>query len=119
MKPPRQQTTARGRIPNAPRPEPWKPPEWQPEDAHAVQAVAHGRASEEQQRRAMNFIVHSLCGTYDMQFRPGGREGDRDTCFALGRDFVGKQLIKFINLNLSALKQTGVVGASTAAREQP
>ena len=94
----------KGRVPNVPRPEPWKPPEWTPEDAHAVQAVAQGRASEDQQRRAIRFIVDSICGTYDMPYRPGGAEGARDTDFALGRMFAGQQIVKFINLNIAAVR---------------
>ncbi|HEY1900779.1 MAG TPA: hypothetical protein VGG49_13405 [Steroidobacteraceae bacterium] len=93
-------TGRRGPIPKAPSRDPWVPPEWDPEDAHAVQAFMQGRASPEQQQRAAAFIVHQLCGTYDQSFRPGG---DRDTCFAEGKRFVGLQLVKFVNLNIARL----------------
>lgn len=91
----------RGPIPNAPRPEPWKPAEWVPEDGYAIQAVMQGRASEEQQRRAMVFIVNNICGTYDLSYRP---TGDRDTSFAEGKRFVGLQLVKFAQLNIALLR---------------
>jgi hypothetical protein len=105
-----QKITRRGKVPNAPRPEPWKPPEWEPEDAHAIQAVMYGRASEEQQKRAMAFIVNQICGTYDLSYRSAS---DRDTAFAEGKRFVGLQLTKFANLNIAALR-----GKNEAPKEQ-
>lgn len=95
------QIAKRGRVPNAPRIEPWKPTEWEPEDAHAVQAVMYGRASEDQQKRAMAFIVHRVCGTYDLSYRSGS---DSDTAFAEGKRFVGLQMVKFSQLNLAQLR---------------
>lgn len=104
----------RGKIPNVPRPEPWKPAQWENEDAFAVQAVMYGRASEDQQKRAMHFIVHTLCGTYDEAYRPGGEDGRRDTDFACGMQHVGKQLVKFSLLNIAAL-----TGKNTEQGEAP
>lgn len=92
---------ARGPIPGAPKPEPWKPADYEIADAAAIQAVAHGRASEDQQRRAFHFIVHAICGNYDLPYRPASA---RDTDFALGKMFVGQQLVKFVNLNLAVLR---------------
>lgn len=92
--------TGRGRIPNAPAPDPWKPVDWGVEDAYAVKAVMAGTASEGQQRRAMAFIVNQICGTYDLSYRP---TSDRDTAFAEGKRFVGLQCVKFANINIAAL----------------
>lgn len=91
----------RGRIPKAPRAEPWIPPEYEVEDAHAVQAVMYGRASEDQQKRAMAFILNQVCGTYDLSYRPSS---DRDSAFAEGKRFVGLQMVKLARLNIAALK---------------
>jgi hypothetical protein len=102
-------------VPNVPRPEPWKPAEWEPEDAHAIQAVMYGRASEEQQRRAMNFILNNLCGTYDLSYRP---TSDRDTVFAEGKRHVGLQLIKFAKLNIAQLRGKQTEQGETP-KEQP
>lgn len=115
MTPPRQRPTARGRIPNVPRPEPWKPAEWDPEDAYAVQAVMYGRASEDQQKRAMTFIVNQVCGTYDLSYRPAS---DRDTAFAEGKRFVGLQMVKFAQLNIARLRGTTKEQGETP-KEQP
>jgi hypothetical protein len=81
---------------------PWLPPQWDPADAGALQALARGEAAPHQQQRAVQFVVNALCGTYDMSFRP---EGDRDTVFAEGRRFVGLQIVKLLNLNLSTLRK--------------
>jgi hypothetical protein len=115
VKPPAQKPTSRGRAPNVPRPDPWKPAEWEPEDAYAVQAVMRGTASEDQQRRAMVFIVNQLCGTYDLSYRPSG---DRDTAFAEGKRFVGLQMVKFANINIAALRGKQTEQGETP-KEQP
>jgi hypothetical protein len=107
--------TGRGRIANVPRPEPWKPCEWDPEDGFAIQAVMAGRASEEQQRRAMSFIVNQICGTYDLSYRP---TSDRDTAFAEGKRFVGLQCVKFSRLNIAQLRGKQTEQGETP-KEQP
>lgn len=84
-----------------PKAEPWKPPYYEIEDAGAIQALLRGDAQAHQQQRALAYIIETLCGTYDMSFRPNG---DRDTCFAEGKRFVGNQLVKLAKLNLSKLK---------------
>ena len=71
--------------------ESWHPVPWEDADANAVAAVMEGKANEDQQRRAMDWIIYKCCGTYDMPYRPG--PDDRDTNFALGRMFVGQQII--------------------------
>lgn len=105
----------RGRIPKAPRPEPWMPVEWEPEDAHAVQAVMYGRASEDQQKRAMRFIVEQVCATNDLSYRPSS---DRDTAFAEGKRYVGLQLRKFAQINIAALRGKQTEQGETP-KEQP
>ena len=65
-------------------------------DIIAVRAVAKGNASEEQQRRALKFIVESLCATYDEPYRPG-LEGARETDFALGKAHVGREIVKMVD----------------------
>jgi hypothetical protein len=107
---------ARGHIPGAPHKEPWKPPRWEVADAAAIQAVALGRASQDQQRRAMTFIIHNLCGTYDVSYRPGSSE---DTIFAEGKRFVGLECVKFINLNLSKLRNKPAEEGQDPPTEQP
>lgn len=62
-----------------------------------------GGASEDQQKRALDWIINVGAGTYDMSYRPGGEEGNRDTVFAEGRRFVGSQIVKLSKLNLSRM----------------
>lgn len=84
-----------------PKAEPWKPAHYEIADAGAIQALLRGEAEPHQQKRALAYIIETLCGTYDMSFRP---TGDRDTCFAEGKRHVGNQLVKLTKLNLSNLK---------------
>lgn len=89
----------------APRKRPpaaWQPPPWEPSDAAAIQALARGEADADQQRRAIRWIVETAASAYDMHYRP---ESPRDTDFALGRAFVGQQVVKLSKINLSKLKE--------------
>ena len=83
-------------------PAPWHPAPWKIRDARALQAVAGGTATAEQAKHALDFVVFVLCGTYDFPYRPSG---DRDTTLALGRMFVGQQIVKLTKLNLNAIRR--------------
>ena len=82
---------------------PWLPCSWDIADVAAIQALQRGDASADQQRRALAWIINSACATYDLSYRPGGQDGDRDTAFALGRAFVGQQIVKVMKLALTKL----------------
>lgn len=60
----------------------------------AIKALAAGNANEGQQQRALKWIIETLCGTYDLSFRPD----DRETVFAEGKRFVGMQIVKQMKL---------------------
>lgn len=96
------------KIPGAPSPEPWKPPYYNKADAGAVQAMFRGEASPEQMRRGMSFIVRNLCGYHDLSFRPDQFGGERATCFAEGKRFVGTEIVKLNEIDLSKLKDDHV-----------
>lgn len=79
----------------------WKEPPWELADAYALQALVAGKANEAQQKRALDYVIRVLAGTYDLAYRP---ESPRDTDFMLGRQFVGKQIVFLVNVNLGAFK---------------
>lgn len=74
---------------------PWHPATYNDADMAAIKALAAGTANEAQQRRALDWIVHTACGTYDLSFRPG-TDGERETAFAEGKRWVGLQVVKQI-----------------------
>lgn len=76
--------------------------EYEIADAAAIQAVAHGRASEEQQKRAIKWIVEAGAMTYDETFHP---DSERASAFMQGRRFVGMQIVKFTRVSINALKK--------------
>jgi hypothetical protein len=80
---------------------PWKPAPWQPADAGALQALVRGDCPAHLQQRVVAFIVNDLCGTYDLPYRPGGDEGDRDTDFACGKMWVGQQIVKLLKVRIN------------------
>lgn len=86
-------------APPGPR-KPWEPYAFEPADASAVQAMARGEASADQQQRFLNLLINGLCATYDLSFRP---EGDRDTVFAEGKRHVGLQLVKLSRISVTEL----------------
>lgn len=82
---------------------PWKPPAYEDADATALQALARGTANPDQQKRVLDWIVTKACGTYDFPYRPGGE--DRDTNIALGRMFVGQQIVKLLKIKIGLLRR--------------
>ena len=81
-------------------PSPWLPAPYEPADTGALKALQAGKASEGQQQRALAWIVNTLCGTYDLSYRPGD-DGSRDTAFAEGKRFVGLQIVKQLKIPTS------------------
>lgn len=80
-------------------PQPWHPAPYDPDgyDTMAIKALAEGKASEGQQKRALDWILYSACGMRQLSFRPGV-DGERDTAFAEGKRFVGLQIVKHITV---------------------
>lgn len=83
---------------------PWKPPHLEPAEIAAIKALAVGAASIHAQKLALNVIIHKICRTYDMSYRPGP-DGERDTVFAEGRRSGGLELVKVINMPAAATKK--------------
>jgi hypothetical protein len=88
-------------LPVKKAPQPWEPAPYDDEGVitASIKALAAGNANEGQQRRALEWIVRSVCGTYDLSFRP---DSERATAFAEGKRFVGLQIIKHTKLTTSA-----------------
>jgi hypothetical protein len=84
---------------------PWAPCPFELPDAYALQALERGKASADQQQRALQWIVNVACGTYDMEFREGGEEGRRESDFAGGRRFTGLQIIRLLKTNLAIYEE--------------
>ena len=74
-------------------------------DAAAVRALMDGVATPEQQKRALKWIVETAAGTYEFHYY----SGERDTAFALGRAFVGQQVVKMTKVNVGALRRANNV----------
>lgn len=71
-------------------------------DATAVQALAAGVATADQQKRALKWILESACALPVWAFRSEARETD----IALGRQFVGQQIVGLTRVNVSRLKKS-------------
>lgn len=79
--------------------EPWAPPAAELADVAAIKALSRGTATQDQQQRALQFIVHQVCGTYDEQFCPG-EDGRRATDYALGKRRVGLYLVSLLHADI-------------------
>lgn len=84
-------------------PPPWLPAPYEDADAAALQALAQGRATADQQKRALTWVVERCCDTYGLSYRPG-TDGARDTAFAEGKRFPGLQIVKLTKLKLGSLE---------------
>lgn len=81
-----------------PRAPAWMPAAYEPNEVEAVRALSKGEATPEQQKRALDWVIHTAAATYDMPYRTDADGGERETSFALGRVFVGQQIVKLINM---------------------
>lgn len=57
----------------------------------AIRALIAGKATEDQQKLGMDWIITKASNLYDMSYRPDERGG---TDFHEGRRFVGSQIVK-------------------------
>jgi hypothetical protein len=89
--------------------EPWAPPLLVLPEIVALQAVAKGTASAEQQQHAMRVIVEKICQRYEMPYCPG-TDGARNTDFSLGRMCAGTILTSFLNANPKNFKSGAAPG---------
>lgn len=83
----------------------WSPPAYDDNDIYAIKALHAGVATEGQQQRALTYILQALCAVSDWSFRPDDLGGTRATDIMLGRQFVGLQIWKLINMPMSASKK--------------
>ena len=86
-----------------PLPKPSEPARFEVADASALQALYDGKATAEQQKRALTWIITQASG--EAFFQPGGLEGQRETEFGMGRAFVRQQILGLLKINLSAILQ--------------
>ena len=78
-------------------PPPWLPAEYELADVVAIQHLAEGKANEDEQKRALKWIVRTAAGYADLGWHP--EEGLKD--FAAGRRFVALQIEKLIHIDRS------------------
>lgn len=84
-----------------PPPAPYEPAGYAVADVAAIQAIARGDASKEQQQRALNWIIYNAARTYDLDYRPDSR----DHAFTSGKRFVGLQIVTMLKIEISKLKE--------------
>lgn len=84
------------------RKEPWHPAPWDVATAQAVKALARGDATNDQQRRALDWIIKDAASTYDEPFVPGNPDISDYLC---GRRSVGLQIVKLLNIDLARIEQ--------------
>lgn len=80
---------------------PHVPAQYEIAHASAIQALIRGEAEPNQQQMVMQWIIEQAAGTYEFQFYPT----ERETSFALGRAFVGQQIVKLSKLNTQSLRR--------------
>lgn len=81
----------------------WAPPTYTAADVAAIQALATGSATMDQQQRALDWIIREAARAYDLDYRPDSREH----AFASGRRSVGLHLVTMLKLDKSKLRQAG------------
>lgn len=67
----------------------------------AIKQLAYGEASSDQQKVALKWIIEAASGMYE----PHYYQSERDTVFALGKAFVGQQIVGILNADLTPLRR--------------
>lgn len=83
------------------------PPPYVPAEAplkiiKALNDLSAGEATDHQQKMALQWIVNEASRAYVPAYCHGA-DGSRDTDFALGRAFVGQQIIGLLKIDLISL----------------
>lgn len=83
----------------------WDFPKIDLNTAISIKALAEGTAIAAQQKAALDWIIRHASDFYGLSFRPGGLEGDRETCLAEGRRFVGNAVTYVLNMKSTQLDE--------------
>jgi hypothetical protein len=76
-------------------PKAWHPPSYDDKIIRAIQGLAQGTASEDMQKRALDWIITEAAKTYDEPFHPGQPDVVN---YVLGRRSVGLAIVKMMKL---------------------
>lgn len=82
--------------------DPWGSAPFELADAMALKALAAGSANEDQQKRALAWILQKACRLNRLSADPAS---ERATCFAEGKRHVGLQLARIVSMNSDELKR--------------
>ena len=72
---------------------PFEHPEYSKFVVNCLRKLHAGEADANEQKKALDYIIYQVCGTYDLPYRPD----DRDTIFACGKQHVGQTLVWLLN----------------------
>lgn len=76
----------------------WFPPDYTHGIVLAIKALSEGKATEDQQKKALAWIIEHASQRWEIPFYSDADGGDRESAFASGRMFVGQQIIKLVNM---------------------
>lgn len=68
----------------------------------AFQSIEAGLANEHQQKLALKWLLHEVCRTYDMSYRP---QDTHATAFAEGRRAVGLEIVTMLKVNTTEIRR--------------
>lgn len=91
-------------VPTAAQKAPWEAAIPTRLQVAALKALHLGTANDGQQKAAWDYIM-ALTGVREMEFRPGGVEGQRASDFASGKRFVGHTLVALLTAPSSYIEK--------------
>ena len=71
-------------------------------DIHALKALFQGKATPEQQKFALDFIIEHICKTHVTSYVS---DNTHDTAFAEGKRFVGNEIVGLVKIDTSTLRK--------------
>ena len=78
---------------------PYKPVDYEPSHAFAVQALTRGECPPHLQQEFLRWLIEDVCATYDQSYRVE----PCNTAFAEGRRFCGNTVVKMQKIDATKL----------------
>jgi len=87
-------------------------PQYSESDVQALRAMARGQATPDQQRAGLNYIIYTVCQTYDILWRSDPSQKD----LAMGQALAGQHLVWLLNTAPTTTDNAKISSRSTEQR---
>lgn len=96
---------------NKKEPVPYAATQFEDYHVYAIKALEKGAATPEQQKLFLHLLLNGVCQTYNLSYHPNN---ERDSCFAEGKRFVGLEIVRALNKDMTKKREKPYDGTKSA-----